>query len=184
MAKLVTGTYGEALYEYAVSEKKEKMLLEEVIQLKEVFKKNPEFLDMMNHPKITKDEKKEALKNVFDTFASTDLTSFCTLVLQKDRFSEISGILDFFIARMKEYLKIGTATVTTAVSLKDSQKKDIEKKLLDTTSYETMEIKYELDSSLIGGMKIRIGDRVVDSSIKTKLEKLTKELSEVQIARK
>jgi F-type H+-transporting ATPase subunit delta len=83
---------------------------------------------------------------------------------------------------MKEYLKIGIAYVTTAVSLKDSQKKEIEKKLLDTTSYETMEMHYAEDSSLIGGMLIRIGDRVVDSSIRTKLEHLTKELSNLQIS--
>ena len=77
---------------------------------------------------------------------------------------------------MKEHMKIGTAYVTTAVSLKDSQKIEIEKKLLETTEYKTMEMIYNEDPSLIGGMVIRIGDRVVDSSIKSKLDKLTKEL--------
>ena len=44
-----------------------------------------------------------------------------------------------------------------------------------------MEMHYNLDASLIGGMTIRIGDRVVDSSIKTKLNELQKELLKVQI---
>ena len=41
---------------------------------------------------------------------------------------------------------------------------------------------YSIDKSLIGGMVIRIGDRVVDTSIKTKLSELTKELNKIQLA--
>ncbi len=182
MAKLVTGTYGEALFELAIEENKEKEMLEEVTLLSKLLKENQDFSDMMNHPKILKEEKIEALENVFKGRFSDELTGFLVLILQKDRYKDIDGILADFVSKMKEYLKIGIAYVTTAVSLKDSQKKEIEKKLLDTTSYETMEMHYAEDSSLIGGMLIRIGDRVVDSSIRTKLEHLTKELSNLQIS--
>ena len=176
MAKLVSGTYGEALFELAIEENKEQQLLDEVTTLLQVLKENPEFSNMLNHPKILKEEKVEALTNVFEGRFSRELTGFLVLILQKDRYSEINGILEFFVSKMKEHMKIGQAVVTTAVSLKDSQKKDIEEKLLATTKYEKMEIAYDVDTKLIGGMIIRIGDRVVDSSIQTKLAKLTKEL--------
>ena len=182
MAKLVTGTYGEALFELAIEEKKEQQLLEEVQFLIQSLKDNPEFSNMMNHPKILKEQKLEALENVMKGHFSDELTGFLVLILQKDRYSEIDGILEDFISKMKEYLKIGIAYVTTAVSLTDSRKSEIEKKLLDTTKYEKMEMHYREDSSIIGGMIIRIGDRVVDSSIRTKLEHLTKELSNLQIS--
>ena len=71
--------------------------------------------------------------------------------------------------------------MTTAVPLKDDQCKKIEQRLLDTTEYAKMEMHYNLDQSLIGGMVIRIGDRVVDSSIKTKLSELQKDLLKIQI---
>ena len=71
--------------------------------------------------------------------------------------------------------------MTTAVPLKEEQCKRIEQKLLDTTEYTKMEMHYHLDESLIGGMVVRIGDRVVDSSIKTKLSELQKELLKVQL---
>ena len=45
----------------------------------------------------------------------------------------------------------------------------------------SFEVHYEVDESLIGGMVIRIGDRVVDSSIKSKLYELTKELKKIQV---
>ena len=182
MAKLVTGTYGEALYELAVEEKKEKEFLDEVTSLIGILKDNPDFSAMMNHPKLLKEEKTEALEKVMRGRFCDELTGFMLLVLAKDRYSEIDGILDFFVARMKEHLKIGTAYVKSAVALKDSQKKDIEQKMLATTGYETMEINYETDESLIGGLIIRIGDRVVDSSIKSKLEKLTRTMHDVQVS--
>ena len=53
--------------------------------------------------------------------------------------------------------------------------------LIDTTGYVSMEMNYDIDESLIGGMVIRIGDRVVDSSIKSKLAGLKKELSSLQL---
>lgn len=182
MAKLVTGTYGEALFELAVEEKKEKELLDEVTTLIQLLKDNPDFSMMLNHPKLLKEEKAESLEKVMRGTFSDELTGFMLLVLSKDRYNEIDGILDFFVSKMKEYMKIGTAYVTSAVSLKDSQKKEIEQKLLATTKYETMEMNFDVDKSLIGGMVIRIGDRVVDSSISTKMAKLTKELQNAQIS--
>ncbi len=183
MAKLVTRTYGDALFELAIEKDvlAKVDLYEEVLVLKKVLADNPEFTGMMNHPKITKEEKKESLENIFKNRFSDELTGFLVLVLQKDRYGEIDGILDYFVKRMKEYRKIGTAYVTTAVSLKDSQKKEIENKLLSTTKYDKIEVIYSEDPELIGGMVIRIGDRVVDSSIKSSLERLTKELNNLQV---
>ena len=72
--------------------------------------------------------------------------------------------------------------MTSATELSDQQKKDIEAKLLATTSYVEFRMKYAVDKSLIGGMVIRIGDRVVDSSVKTKLETMARELSKIQLS--
>ncbi|MGN0347306.1 MAG: ATP synthase F1 subunit delta [Lachnospiraceae bacterium] len=181
MAKLVSGTYGEALFELAVEENKEDQFLDEVLAVKQVLKENPDLSLLMNHPKILKEEKEEVIKAVLKDQFSEELTGFFLLILQKDRYGEIDKILDYFIEKMKEHKGIGTAYVTTAVSLKENQKKEIEEKLLATTAYKKMEMHYSEDKNLIGGMVIRIGDRVVDSSIRTKLDHLTKELSKVQV---
>ena len=58
----------------------------------------------------------------------------------------------------------------------------LEKKLLETTAYVAFEMHYSVDPALLGGMVIRIGDHVVDSSIKTRLYELKKELSSLQLA--
>ena len=104
-----------------------------------------------------------------------------TLLVTIVRAEAILSVFDYFINLVKEEKKIGSASVTTAVSLTDAQKAKVEQKLLDTTKYESFEMNYSVDESLIGGMVIRIGDRVVDSSIKTKLYELSRDLRKVQI---
>ena len=138
MAKLVSTTYGEALFELAA-------------------------------------------ENVFSGRISKDLLGFLHLVVTKDRYDEIEGILDFFIGKVKQHQGVGIANVATAVSLNETQKREIENKLLSTTSFSKMEMHYQVEEDLIGGMVIRIGDRVVDSSVKTKLFELQRELLKVQL---
>ena len=74
------------------------------------------------------------------------------------------------------------AYVSTPLELSEANKDAVLKKLLETTDYVEFEMHYNVDPALIGGMVIRIGDRVVDSSIKTKLEDLSKKLKNVQLA--
>jgi len=176
MAKLISKTYGEALFELAVEEGKEDQFLEEVTVLQKLLAENPDFEKLMNHPKILKEEKLSVLENVFKGRISDELLGFLHLIVVKDRYSQINEILDFFTNEVKRLKGIGVAFVTTAVELKDPQKKNVEDKLLATTSFKEMEVHYDVDADLIGGMKIRIGDRVVDSSVQTKLDKLQREL--------
>lgn len=86
-----------------------------------------------------------------------------------------------FLDRVKEYQNIGTAYVTSAFELSKEQKLAVEKRLLDTTKYVKFEMHFEVDTALIGGMKIRIGDRVVDSSVSSRLERLTRDLTKIQL---
>ena len=106
---------------------------------------------------------------------------FLSLIVTKGRYEDIDGILEYYINGIKALKGIGVASVRSATELSDTLKKDIEKKLLDTTSYKSMEIDYSVDPELIGGIVIRIGDRVVDNSVQTKLNKLQRELMNVQL---
>lgn len=182
MAKLVAKTYGDALFELAVEEGKVDSLVEEAAGVLQILEENTDLQKLMNHPKISKDEKISVMENIFKDRVSDSLTGFLKIVVSKDRYSDIREIFEYFIETVKEYKNIGTAYVTTAVELKESQKKDLVNKLLSTTKYEKLEIIYTVDSSIIGGMVVRIKDRVVDSSIKNKLYELSKDLTKIQLA--
>lgn len=181
MAKLVSKTYGEALFEVAQEEGKTRELMEEIRELQKVFAENPELDKLMKHPGVSKQEKAVAVENIFRGRISDELTGFLGIVVEKERYGQLPEIFRYFTLRVKEANKIGVANVTTAVELSEIQKENVKKKLLETTSYVSMEMHYDVDPALIGGMVIRINDRVVDSSIRTKINDLTKQLLQIQL---
>lgn len=182
MAKLVAKVYGDALFEEAVENQKVDTLFEEVQQLRAVFAENEELMPFLTHPKIVKEEKISVIEKVFSGRISDDLMGFLTIIVDKGRQREILQILDYFIGQVKQYKKIGVVQVTSAVELEETQKMRIREKLLATTEFVELEIHYTVDPALIGGLVIRIGDRVVDSSIQTKLEEMKRQLMKLQLA--
>lgn len=181
MAKLVAGTYGDALFELAVEENLTDSLTEEILMVQTVLKENSDLEKILNHPEIPKQKKIQVIEDVFKGRISDALTGFLRIVVTKGRYKNLPDIFAYFIARVKEYKKIGVAEVISAVPLNESQKKKIEKRLLETTRYETMEIDYKVDESKIGGLMIRIGDRVVDSTLRSRLDRLTGGLMKISL---
>ena len=181
MAKLVSKTYGDALFAVALEENRMDEFFEAVKVVADILRTNDEFCKLMNHPKIIKEDKVKIIEEAFGRQIPKEILGVMTILVTKGRAEEMLSVFDYFIDLVKEEKRIGKAYVTTAVALDDKQKEKVEQKLLDTTKYETFEMNYSVDASLIGGMVIRIGDRVVDSSVKTKLYDLTRELRNVQI---
>lgn len=182
MAKLVEKTYADALFNLALEKNSIDVLFEEGKSIVQILKENEDLLKLLRHPKIKKEEKVSVVENVFKGRISDDMTGFLVLTIEKERYNEIVSILEEFVSRVKEHKHIGIAYVTTAIELDDARKSEIEKKLIDTTKYVQFEMHYNVDKEIIGGMIIRIKDRVVDSSIKSKIEKMSKDLYNIQLA--
>ena len=182
MAKLISKTYGEALFELALERGELDGMAEQVALLADALAENPELVKLLSHPKISKEEKISVVENIFKGRFSEDIVGFLVIIVEKDRGSEIEDILKLFQAKVREYKKIGVAQVTSAVELSAEQKAKVEHKLLEQTSYEQFEIEYGVDASLIGGMIIRIGDRVVDSSIRSKLDSMARNLRKISLS--
>ena len=181
MAKLVSKTYGDALFEVALENNQLDSMLEEVKAVSAAIVSNEDLTKLMNHPKIVKEEKIKVIEDIFTGKVSKELVGLMRMVVEKDHYNELNDVFLYFINQVKEYKNIGTAYVTSAIELNDSQKQAVLKRLIETTKYVEFEMHYDVDAALIGGMKIRIGDRVVDSSIQNKLYNLTRELSNMTI---
>ena len=186
MAKLVSKTYGEALWQVAM-EKEERQagaaqeFFSELQELMKVLAENPKFDDLMIHPGIAKTEKLSVAQKVFQGRTSPEIYEFLRLIIEKDRYKDLPEIMEYVSDQIKEWKKIGVTYVKTAIALRDAQRRQIEQKILETSRYEQLEMHYEVDPQIIGGMVIRIGDRVVDSTVKRKLNDLTKQLLQIQL---
>lgn len=177
MAKQVDTTYGNALFELALEENKLDSLYAEATELIKLLEDNAELIKLLSHPHINKDEKKKVVAAAFDGRIADELAGLIAMVVEKDHAAELISVLQYFIKLVKKEKNIGVASVVSAVKLTDEQKANIEKRLIETTVYDSIETDYQVDESLIGGLVIRIEDRVVDSSIKTKIETLSKSLA-------
>lgn len=181
MAKLVSKTYGDALFAVAKEENRIDEFYEEAKAMQEVLQTNAELNKLMDHPKIVKEEKVKVLEDVFAGRVSKEIIGLLNLLIIKGHYKDVQAVFEYFITLVKEEKRIGVAYVTTALELLKDQRKSVEARLLETTSYKSFEMHYDTDPSLIGGMVIRIGDRIVDSSIKTKLFDLSRNLKSIQI---
>ena len=175
MAKLVSKVYGDALFEAALEDNRLSSLSDEVTAVKEIIAANDDLSKLMDHPQIDKEEKVRIIEEIFGGRVSAELVGLMRMIIEKNHYKELTLVFDYFLDRVKEYQNIGTAYVTSAFELSK------EKRLLDTTKYVKFEMHFEVDTALIGGMKIRIGDRVVDSSVSSRLERLTRDLTKIQL---
>ena len=181
MAKVAANVYGDALFELAVEENRCDQFLEEICAVENALDQNPQAETLLCHPGIGSEEKQDFIEKCFKGNVSDDMTGFLQILVKKGRFSERNAIFAYFTAKVKEYKKIGVALVTSPFELTAEQKTKIEKRLLDTTDYKKMEITYREDKTLIGGLVIRIGDRVIDTSIKSRLEELRLQLMGISL---
>lgn len=169
------------MFELALEEGQTDSLFEEAKRMLVIVRKNKDLSKMMNHPKIVVEEKQKIVENIFQGRASREMIGLLTMIIAKGHYNEFESVLEYFITQVKEYKKIGTAYITSAMELSLAQKDSIRRKLLDTTNYVQFDLIYDIDPSLIGGVVIRIGDRVVDGSVRNKLTRLTSELSKAKL---
>lgn len=154
MAKLVSKTYGDALFETALEKDRLDEFLNEAKAVARALEENKELFKLMSHPKIVKEEKIKIITDIFTGKVSEEIVGLLRMLTDKGHFEKAGSVFSYFIDEVKEYKNIGTAYVTSAMELSDSQKAAVEKRLLETTKYVEFEMHYNVDSALIGGMVI------------------------------
>jgi len=180
MAKLVAGTYSEALFDVAVEAGKIEAFLDDLNGVVDALETYPEFFEMFKTPKISVDEKKEILENVFDGKISQEVLNFLKIIMDKRRGNEIETITKAYEERVYEYKGIEKATVVSAVPLSDAQTKEIVGKLEALTG-KRIEITGEIDKTILGGVTVRIGDRIIDGSVRSRLTDVKEDLARLVV---
>lgn len=170
--------YAQALVELAEEAKSMKKVEKDVLVLKGLFAKSDDLSRMAASPIVALDDKVAALTAVAKKAKVSPLTTqFIGTVAQNRRAAEIPAMLASFqdmLARRKgsQVAKVTSAQKLTAAQL-TSLKSNLKKSLGRPVDVET-----SVDPDLLGGFIVRIGSRLYDSSLKTKLEDLKIALKE------
>ena len=182
MAKLAANTYGGALFDMSMEQGKVEEYAAEASVIRNLLNENPEFVMLLEHPQVSSEEKVAVIEKCFKGEVSEDILAFLVVIVKAGRQDELKDILSVFLEKVKTYKHIGVAYVTSAVELTDAQKQAVENRLLAITDNVSYEMHFAVDKTLIGGMRIRIGDKIVDSSLKTQLATMKKQLANIQLA--
>lgn len=103
MAKLVSKTYGDALFALAVEEHMVDQLYEEAQAVAQILRENTELTRLMNHPKIEKEEKVRLIEDIFKGRIGDELVGLLRMLVQKGHYKETDQVFTYFIDRVKEY---------------------------------------------------------------------------------
>lgn len=175
MAELVAKRYGTALFELAIENKQVDDMELEVKAIMNVFMNEPELLEVLNHPQVTIKNKEKIVEDLFDKNLSNNVLGLINLTIKKGRQNMLIEIFEYFLEKVNEYNNIIKVSVTSIESLTDTQKNDIVTKI-ETITNKTVVLEEIIDDSIIGGLIIRIGDRIIDNSIKGQLQAMSKDL--------
>ncbi len=181
MAKLVVKRYATALFDLGKSEDKLKQYEQEVRSIVQAINETPEFMQFLLDHKIPSESKIKLVEDSFKGKISDPVTGLLVLIVRKSRQDELVDILEGFLQMVDEESGIIKAEVTSAIPLSEAQLNSLKEKIEASTNSK-VEIKTFVDESIIAGLVIKVGDRLVDASYKGQLADLKKQLSKLRLA--
>ena len=168
--------YGKALFQFA----KEKNQLEKVSRDMELLYNSsvevPEFRDFLNNPILPLSGKKNAIHKIFENKIDPLTIDFLDLIIKNNRLAFLEGITLQFRDQFNTYKGITLAKLTTVYPLDH----DLRDKIIEFIKKKTTNkiILDEItDPEILGGFIIKIEDEQIDTSVRTQLNKIKKELT-------
>lgn len=176
----VASKYAEAVLELAVAagDAVAEAVHADLNAINIVVASTPDFTIVLNHPSISGDEKKKLLLQLFEGKAQELTVRLLNLLAEKRRLDLLDHIEHQYLELLKARKNILTATLTSAEPLADAAVAAIKAKLTEKTGKQ-LELEVKVDRSLIGGLVLRLGDEVIDGSLRGRLQVLERSLLSV-----
>ncbi len=131
-------------------------------------------------PQFRETDKHQFVSNVFREQLSNVFFEFVHLLLKHDRIDHLSAILDEFEELVEEKQGLTMGVVTTAVSLSEEEQENMKQKL-EAFCEKKFDLRFKVDPALIGGVKVKYGDTLIDTSISSYLNDIRYRLHNLRI---
>lgn len=174
----VARRYAEALYDLAAETGMVDRMENELEAVSEAIKASAELKKILHHPRITAEEKKGLIKDLFAGKVSPVMENFLYLLIDRKREALLDEIRERFVDLANKARNIVRAEVTSAVELTAKEKEELQE-VLGRITKKNVKISYQVDPGIIGGVVVRIGDRVIDGSLRTRLAAMRDHLRQV-----
>ncbi|MFK3939837.1 F0F1 ATP synthase subunit delta [Alkalihalobacillus sp. NPDC078783] len=172
----VANRYAVALFQLAQSKGTLEQTGEELEIIQSVLQGTPELEKTIQHPKVTLVAKQNVIRNSFAGKVSQDVLNTLLLLLERQRFTIVPELSKAYKQLHHDLLNIAEATVYSAKPLTDEELKQVEIIFAPKAEKSRLIATNKVDTELIGGLRVRIGDRIYDGSIKGQLNRLERNL--------
>ncbi len=179
---LAAGRYAQALFEISRLTHEDSEIEAELESFSAALKKSPEIDKFLTNPLLKLDQKRDFLGRIFQErrypYYET-LLNFFTILFQKNRFHLIHEITVSFKRIADEAEGRGVAEIRSARTLDSKFEAMIVSRLEKIAGYR-IQVKKEVDPKLIGGVFVKVRNKVIDGSVKHKIDSLKKELTKIR----
>jgi F-type H+-transporting ATPase subunit delta len=176
MANLVLPSkYAEALFELAKEAGKLTLIKDELVAVKKVLDGNERLKDIIFHPGINKEEKKQILARVFGAQLSKTTMNFLMLVIDKKRERIIGQICEIFVEKVDEAQGVKKIIIETAYPLEPAEKEKLTSQLEHAMKAKLV-VDARVNAGMLGGIIIKERMRLMDASVVQFLNSLKSKL--------
>lgn len=171
--------YADALMQAAEERGERKIVREELESLARLLDEDEQFRIFLEAPQVDRSEKKRVIEKLFGEKLAATTLHFLYVLLDKNRQYLVRRVARQYGRLDDEREGISEATVTSAVPLSDQLRREIQATLEEALGTR-LALTLEVDPGLLGGIVVRYEDKVLDGSIKKRLEDLREKTSVLQ----
>jgi len=168
-------SYAEALFQVARAEETLDRVEEELTRLNKSLDANSELREFLSNPQISSDGKKSALFQIFGGKISPITLHWMNMVVDQGRQRRLPAIIEAFLTLTEDARDKVTAEVITSIPLSEDLAKSLEQELSKITKKRVF-LKPMVDDSILGGVIVKIENKVIDGSVKHRLEEMKNEM--------
>jgi F-type H+-transporting ATPase subunit delta len=172
---MVAKRYASALFQISKEQQILSNVEEELRVVREVLDYNADLKAVLKSSKLTNENKKEIIRNAFSTVNAYVLNTLMILI-DRHREDEIVEVVNQFIELANEEMGIAEAKVYSIRPLTDAEREAVSTTFAAKIGKKSLRIENIVDSDLLGGIKLRIGNRIYDGSLRGKLNRLERKL--------
>lgn len=168
----LAGRYANALLQLAEQKKKLDAVANDLRALRQLADQSADLRRLLRSPVFGRDAQATALLAILDKAGADEITrNFCQVVVHNGRLFALPEMADAYLAELARRRGEVTAKVTSARELSDKQRKQLEEALKKAVGGK-VHVDAQVDSSLLGGMILRVGSRMIDNSLRSQLNRL------------
>lgn len=160
--------YAEALFALAAEIDQTKAYLEALDTAAALLVDNPEYVELLACPAVSKDERDGLLAQTFGQILPEQVLSFIQLLCAHGRIRSLTDCIAEYRLLYQTAVAMSTAEVTSAVPLTEDEKKRLSE-TLSARFGRTVTLVCTVDESLLGGMVVRVDGKVLDGSLRSRL---------------